>query len=78
MQITHNEFIFNLDKYLKLAETKEIQIINKDQTIDTLSNSDIERFKSLQSVLGVLKTDKPISLDEARYERLTKKLGYKI
>ena len=78
MQITLSEYLHNVDKYLKLADTEKIQIIENDQTVHTLTDSEIERTKAIHSIFGIIKSDKPISIDEARAERLSKKLGYKI
>ena len=78
MQITATELKNNLGKYLELAEREDIQVTKNGRNIVTMSSPNKERVKNMQSIFGIVKTDKPISLDEIRYERLTKKLGYKI
>ena len=78
MQITATELKNNLGKYLALAEQEDIQVTKNGRSTVKLSGSNEDRVKSMRSIFGAIKTDEPISLDEIRYERLTKKLGYKI
>ena len=76
MQITATELKNNLGKYLALAEQEDIQITKNGHSIVKLSSTNKERLKRVRSVYGTLSND--ISLDQARMEMLSKKLGYEI
>lgn len=78
MQITATELKENLGRYLALAETEDIQITKNGRDTVTISNSHKDRIKAMQAIFNIAKTNNPISDDDLRYERLTKKLGYKI
>ena len=78
MQITATELKENLGKYLSLAETEDIQITKNGRNTVTISNSHKDRVKAMQTIFNIPKAENSISDDDLRYERLTKKLGYKI
>ena len=75
MQITATE-LNNLGKYLELAEKEDIQITKNGRSIVNISSANKERLKRVRSVYGTI--SKNITLDQARLERLTEKLGYEI
>ena len=78
MQITATELKENLGRYLALAETEDIQITKNGRDTVTISNSHKDRVKAMQAIFNIAKTNNSISDDDLRYERLSKKLGYKI
>ena len=76
MQITATELKNNLGKYLALAEQEDIQITKNGRSTVKLSGTNKERLNRVRSVYGTLSND--ISLDQARMEMLTRKLGYEV
>ena len=78
MQITATELKENLGRYLALAETEDIQITKNGRDTVTISNSHKDRIEAMRAIFNIAKTNNSISDDDLRYERLTKKLGYKI
>ena len=78
MQITATELKENLGRYLALAETEDIQITKNGRDTVTISNSHKDRIKAMQAIFNIAKINNSISDDDLRYERLTKKLGYKV
>ena len=76
MQITATELKNNLGKYLELAEREDIQITKNGRSTVKLSGTNKERLNRVRSVYGTLSNG--ISLDQARMEMLTKKLGYEV
>ena len=70
MAITTAELQENLSKYLILAATEEILIMENGKIIAMLSNPNQNRVEMAQSLFGILPTD--ITLEESKKERLTK------
>ena len=70
MAITTAELQENLSKYLILAATEEILIMENGQIIAMLSNPNQNRVEMAQSLFGILPTD--ITLEESKKERLAK------
>ena len=76
MQITATELKANLGKYLKLAETEDIQITKNGRETVKLSGSNKDLLKTIRSVYGILPDD--ASVDDARQAMISKELGYNI
>lgn len=70
MAITTAELQENLSKYLILAATEEILIMENGKIIAMLSNPNQNRVEMAQSLFGILPTD--ITLEESKKERLAK------
>ena len=68
MAITTAELQENLSKYLILAATEEILIMENGKIIAMLSNPNQNRVEMAQSLFGILPTD--ITLEESKKERL--------
>ena len=70
MAITTAELQENLSKYLILAATEEILIMENGKIIAMLSNPNQNRVEMAQSLFGILPTD--MTLEESKKERLAK------
>lgn len=70
MAITTAELQENLSKYLILAATEEILIMENGKIIAMLSNPNQNRVEMAQSLFGILPAD--ITLEESKKERLAK------
>ncbi len=78
MSITATELKENLGKYLALASTEDIYVTKNGRAIAKISSPHQDRVEAMKSIFGIIPADQRISPDEARYERLTKKLGYRV
>ena len=72
MAITATELQQNLSKYIVLAETEQIFIMNEEGTkiVAMLSNPNQDRIETAKSLFGILPDD--VSLESANAERLLK------
>jgi hypothetical protein len=70
MSITAAELKVNLEKYLMLAETKDIYITHNGKVVAKLSNPYQDRVDVAKSLFGILPTD--MTLEEAQAESLDK------
>ena len=68
MLITATELELNLEKYLLMAETKDIYITKNDTIIAKLSNPNQDRIDMAKSLFGIIPKD--ISLEEIREESI--------
>ena len=76
MQITATELKANLGKYLDLAETEDIHITKNGRATVKLSSSNKDRLEIAHSLFGIIPSD--ISLDKARKDYWSQKLGYDV
>lgn len=76
MQITATELKANLGKYLALAEAEDIHITKNGRATVKLSSSNKDRLEIAHSLFGILPSN--TSLDEARRDYWSKKLGYDV
>ena len=70
MSITTKELAVDLAKYLLLAQSEDIFIMQDGQVIAKLTSPHQDRIETAKSLFGVLPAD--ITLEEARDERLGK------
>lgn len=68
MQITAAELGANLNKYLQLSASEDIDITDNGQVIAMLTNPFQDRVAIARSLFGILPND--ISLEKAREERM--------
>ena len=54
MAITYEEFLKNPEKYLKIAETDKILLINKGRVYVHMYNTNGEKLKAMRSTYGVI------------------------
>ena len=55
MTTTYEEFLKNPEKYLKIAETDKILLINKGRVYVHMYNPNGEKLKAMRSTYGVIK-----------------------
>ncbi|MBU5317823.1 type II toxin-antitoxin system prevent-host-death family antitoxin [Clostridium bornimense] len=70
MIITATELKLNLDKYIVMAETKEIYITQNGKIIAKLTTPYKERVDVAKSLFGVMSDD--LTIEESREERVSK------
>ncbi len=71
MYVTIAELEKDLDKYLRLSNTKDVLITeNGGRLIAKITNANAERRAIAESLCGIIPAD--ITLEEAREERLSK------
>lgn len=70
MIITATELKLNLDKYIVMAETKEIYITQNGKIVAKLTTPYKERVDVAKSIFGVMSDD--LTIEESREERVSK------
>ncbi|WP_294359439.1 type II toxin-antitoxin system prevent-host-death family antitoxin [uncultured Clostridium sp.] len=70
MIITATELKLNLDKYIVMAETKEIYITQNGKIIAKLTTPYKERVDVAKSLFGIMSDD--LTIEESREERVSK------
>ena len=73
LQITATELKLNIGKYLSMAAERDIFITKNGRRVAKLTNSTSDRTALLDSLVGIARTDDPISLDDIKEERLINK-----
>ena len=72
MIITATEFKTNFGKYLELLNNDNIFITKNGKVIAQLTQPQTDRLALLESLVGIAKTDKEVTLDDIRSERLAR------
>ncbi len=70
MQITATEFKLNMGKYLSLAGQNDIFITKNGKPIAKLTSPYPDRVAILDSLVGIARTNEPITLEDIKKERL--------
>ena len=70
MQITATELKLNMGKYLSMASMHDIYITKNGRRIARLTNPSPDRVAMLDSLVGIVKADEGVTLDDIKKERL--------
>ena len=73
MIVTATDFKMNLGKYLDMVADEEILITKNGKIIAQLTQPNAEKLAILRTLVGCASSDKPVTLEEIRKERLSKK-----
>ena len=72
MTITATEFKKNLGKYLELANEEDIVIMKNGKAIALLTQPQLNKIEILNSLVGIAKGDREVTLEEIKEERTSK------
>ncbi len=70
MKVTATELKRNLGKYLDLLENEDIIITKNGKPIAQLTKPELAKKTTLNSLVGIVKSEEDIDLDEIKKERL--------
>ena len=70
MIVTATEFKTNLGKYLELAAVQDVLITKNGKNIARLTSPTISKLSVLNSLVGIIPSQKDINTESMREERL--------